>query len=345
MIYCRNCGTQLEDTSKFCQKCGYPTKNENIEYTQRQQEFVGKIYKCPSCGEILKSFQINCPSCGCELRDAKISSAVKEFALKLETIESKREYEKSRGLFAKIENLQRVSKTDEQKISLIKSFSVPNTKEDMFEFMILATSNINMRVYDSTNANISQSQKELNEAWFTKVQQIYEKVRRSYSTDDIFPEIQEIYDRCNNEIKKVKRKSIFKWVLMIGWIPLVWIVIIGSSVISEPKKEMKEIERLENIVFEVQKALENEEYKYALRIADSIDYQRYDIEMERKWDIERKYWIDKVVEEASKKGIELEYILNEDIDKANEKSVDSSSDGGFIEGFKDSLKSSSDKVQ
>ena len=131
MSYCRNCGTQLIDGAKFCQKCGCSVTSENTGYTQRKQEFAGKLYKCPHCGEVLKSFELNCPACGYELRGARASSVVKEFALKLEVIESRREYEKPRGLFAAAEAQQRVSKTDEQKISLIKSFSVPNTKEDI----------------------------------------------------------------------------------------------------------------------------------------------------------------------------------------------------------------------
>ena len=59
------------------------------------------------------------------------------------------------------ERLQSVSKTDEQKISLIKSFAVPNSKEDLLEFMILATSSMNMSVYDSANTSISKSEKEV----------------------------------------------------------------------------------------------------------------------------------------------------------------------------------------
>lgn len=77
---------------------------------------------------------------------------------------------------------------------------------------------------------------------------------------------------------------------MVGWIPLFWIILIVFLSISEPKDEAKELQRLENIVAEVQVALDNEEYKHALRIADSIDYQRYDVEMERKWDIQREYY-------------------------------------------------------
>lgn len=346
MAYCRNCGVQLIDGAKFCQKCGYPVSDENTENAQRKQEFTGKLYKCPNCGEVLKSFELNCPACGYELRGAKATSAVKEFALKLEAIESRREYEKPRGLFAASAAQQRVSKTDEQKISLIKSFSVPNTKEDMLEFMILATSSMNMRTYDSANTDISKSEKEVNAAWFSKVQQVYEKAKRSYSADSVFTEIQALYDSCNLEIKKSKKKGIIKQVLMFGWIPVGWIIIIVFLAITEPKEEAKELERLDNIVLDVQQALDNGEYSHALRIADSIDYQRYDVEMERKWDIEREYWVEQVLEKATANGMDLEYTPTPDIDRANDEPSDSENGtGGFVEGFKDGLRPGLDAAQ
>jgi len=180
MSYCKKCGVKLEEGAKICHKCGSPANESDTTSSQRREEYVGKIYKCPSCGEILKSFEINCPACGYELRDAKPSNAVKEFALKLEAIESKREYEKPYRIFSAAQAMQRVSKTDEQKISLIKSFIVPNSKEDMLEFMILATSSMNMQAYDSANTSMSKSEKEINSAWFSKVQQVYEKAKRSY---------------------------------------------------------------------------------------------------------------------------------------------------------------------
>lgn len=356
--FCPYCGTRLDVGARFCKNCGElvdgtPERSQSKQEiptcgnpTDRKTIYEGYIHKCPSCGEVLESFELNCPVCGYELRGVRASNAVKEFTLKLEAIESRREYEKPRGLFAAADAQQRVSKTDEQKISLIKSFSVPNTKEDMLEFMILATSSMNMRTYDSANTDISKSEKEVNAAWFSKVQQVYEKAKRSYSSDSVFTEIQALYDSCNLEIKKSKKKGVIKWVLMFGWIPVVWIVIIVSLTITEPKEEAKELERLDNIVLDVQQALDNGEYSHALRIADSIDYQRFDVEMERKWDIERDYWVEKVLEEATANGIDLEYTPTPDIDNANDEPSDSEDvTGGFVEGFKDGLKSGLDATR
>ena len=312
MLFCSNCGKEIESIAKFCSDCGspnYATPANNEE--QRRVVYDGKIRKCPNCGEILKAFEINCLSCGYEIRDVLVSSAVKEFEMKLESIESRREYEKPRGLFAAGEALQRVSKTDEQKISLIKSFSVPNSKEDMLEFMILATSSMNMSAY-GFGSGTSISEKQINGAWFSKVQQVYEKAKRSYSTDNTFTEINDLYDSCIKKIRKAKKKSVINLILLASCLPLMFFMTFMIVNTSVPREETKALERLEKIVVEVQVALDNEEYKHALRIADSINYQGYSVEIQRKWDIQREYWIDKVLEEASKKGLNLEYTPTPD---------------------------------
>lgn len=373
-IYCTNCGEKLSAGSKFCNNCGIPTTNAVPPQTsptnkqhapvtppvpptpptpsteqastqssfKRKTVYEGEVHKCPNCGEVLKAFEVTCPACGIELRGTKASSSVKEFALKLEAIEARREYEKPRGLFAAMDAQQRISKTDEQKISLIKSFSVPNSKEDLLEFMILATSSMNMHTYDSTNTNISKSEKAVNAAWLSKVHQIYKKAKFISVTDSTFIEINSLYNNCINEIRKTKRNGIIKWALLFGFAPLLLILVIVPLIVFGPDMEAKEIERLENIVVDVQSALDNGEFKHALRIADTIDYQRYDVEMERKWDIQRAYWVEKVLEEAEKNGITLDYTPTQDIDKANDKSIDKNSSSGFIEGVQKGLQQGSD---
>lgn len=350
--YCPFCGTKLDRGARFCKNCGeaifdnqqssQESKRRNAyseNPSERKTVYEGYVHKCPNCGQILNSFELNCPACGYELRSVKASSAVKEFALKLEAIESGREYEKPHGFFNAAEAQQRVSKTDEQKISLIKSFSVPNSKEDMLEFMILAASNMNMNAYDSfASSSLSKGEKEINAAWFAKVQQVYEKAKRSHSADSTFAEIQTLYDKCNEKIKLAKKKGAVKWLLTIGWMPILLIALIIFVGVFSPKWEAEELERLNNIVLDVQQALDNGEYSHALRIAESIDYQRDDTETERKWDIEREYWVDRVLEEAAANGVNLEYVPTPDEDKAIDEPSDSKdTSGGFIEGFKASI--------
>lgn len=342
MSFCVNCGIEIVEGAKFCQKCGHPT-NTNVSKFQRDQEYSGKIYKCPKCGEILKSFVMNCPACGHELRGVKASNAVKEFALKLEAIESKREYEKPKGIFATAEAQQRISKTDEQKISLIKSFSIPNSKEDMLEFMILATTNMNMKSYDSANTHISKGEKEINAAWYSKVQQVYEKAKRSYSSDDMFVEIKSLYNDCNEEIKKSKKKGIIKWILMFGWIPLVYFALIPALVIQNNNDNMKAEERLENTVIEIESSIDAENYRQALMYAELLVYDGHDDERERYWSVRQKYYVDEILEKAGEKGIKLNYVP---IENSDEIVSETGSIGmGFSKGFYDALADSKEEIQ
>lgn len=342
MPFCINCGEEITEVAKFCHMCGAKViLKKGDAKSKRIVRYEGEKIKCPSCGENIKSFMVSCPSCGHEFRNKKATNSVREFEAKIEKIEAKREYEKPRGIFGIYDSSLRISKADEQKISLIRSFSVPNTKEDIMEFMILATSNINYRLYDSIY-NISKGERAINDAWLSKIRQVYDKAKLSYRGDSDFILIQNIYDNCMIDIGRSKKRGIIKWMMLVGWVPLLWIGIIASLVITGPKEDAKELGRLENVVVDVQEALDNGEYKHALRVADSIDYQRYNHEMKRKWEIERDYWIDKVIEEANKNGV----ILERPKEKTDEEDVEKkTSSVGFIEGLKDGMQPGIGAVQ
>lgn len=223
MPFCIYCGHQLADDAKFCSECGKPTNISN-QNTQRKTVYDGEIHKCPNCGEILNSFASNCTSCGYELRDAKNSNAVREFALKLEQIEKSRNINSNgfSGLKNKINQLSSVNPIDEQKISLIRSFAIPNTKEDIYEFMILASSNIDVKLYgvayDSSQFQgmMATSQKAVSDAWLAKFEQAYQKAQILLIGSQELLVINELYKR---KIKDIKRKKI--------QFPLMWIGVIS----------------------------------------------------------------------------------------------------------------------
>ena len=297
--FCSNCGKQLEMNAKFCNECGAKIETDD----KRKMVFEGQIHQCPNCGEPLKAFELSCPACGLELREKEASSAIKEFVLKLETIESLK---------------QRTRKTNDQKINLIKSFSVPNSKEDMLEFMILATSNIDLSAYDLLPKDISKNQVEINAAWLSKAKQVYEKAKLSYSADNTLVEIKNLYDDCAEKIKKAKQKRTVKNLILWTIAAICFIIFLVVLGMAGKDSESKALKQLENLETEVQDALDKGEYKHALLIADSIDYQGYNVDLEKKYDIQREYWVDKVLTEAEKNGLNLEYTPTEDIDKAND---------------------------
>lgn len=222
MAFCMNCGQHLPEGAKFCSNCGTATGEVKGESSQRKTVYDGELHKCPNCGEIINAFVTICPACNYEIRGAKASSIVKEFADKLEQIERTREAQKSHSFIGKLYGSDgQLNKTDEQKISLIRSFSIPNTKEDIFEFMILAASNIDLKLYGLGDKGvITASQKAVSDAWLAKFEQAYEKASFAFVTSHDFLGIKDIHDK---KIKQLKRKKLEIPLLIFGILGLAFL--------------------------------------------------------------------------------------------------------------------------
>lgn len=220
--FCSYCGTKLDLGARFCKGCGKQVGLPNSTSTTREQEplnerktvYEGTLHKCPNCGELLDSFQSHCPSCYYEIRDARSSNSVRELALKLERIEAQKmphiEEKKSvmKMLVGKdfneddeVEEAQ--ERFDEQKrqekASLIINFAVPNTKEDILEFMILASSNIDVK---------KGIDDEVSKAWLSKLDQVYERAKLLMGNTPAFSQIKYIYDKKKAELKNRKFKGL-----------------------------------------------------------------------------------------------------------------------------------------
>ena len=193
MLFCSNCGAKLIDGSKFCNFCGTPVNtvqtgntSESANQTppqppqgntERQQEYAGKLIKCPNCGEVLASFITNCPSCGYELRGNTATDSVMELYRELNR-----------------------TTTPEQKDFMIRNFPIPNSKEDIIEFMILASTNF-----------IGEDDRNIYEAWLAKFEQAYQKAEVLFKQDSDFEKIQQIYDNCQNNISTERHRKIGKF--------------------------------------------------------------------------------------------------------------------------------------
>lgn len=178
MPFCTNCGSEVEDNAKFCKNCGaavnQPYKSANSE---RKTIYEGNIYKCPHCGEVLNSFVAVCPSCGYELRGKQATDSVKEFYSDL-----------------------RKAQTTNAKDHLIRNYPIPNAKEDILEFMILASSNI-----------VGEDDRDIYEAWIAKFEQAYQKAELLFSQDKEFVKIQQIYNNCIDNIETENQRKINKF--------------------------------------------------------------------------------------------------------------------------------------
>lgn len=259
--FCSYCGTKLDDGARFCKNCGEAIHNDTQEThrtsdekaysenpTERKTVYEGYIHKCPNCGEVMESFLTVCPACGYEIRDVRSASSVRELATKLENISAQKmpAYEEKKSIMKKIfgkdfreedeaeEALKRFeSQKDMEKASLIINFAVPNSKEDIMEFMILAASNIDVK---------KGIDDDVTKAWISKLNQVYQRAEISMSKHPDFLQIKAIYDRKKKEIKNKKLKGILigiggvaGWFFLLGlsWNPAVTIgIAVGVLVLG-----------------------------------------------------------------------------------------------------------------
>ncbi len=178
MSFCENCGQKMSNDAKFCANCGQSISLESSTKSERKTVYEGEIHKCPSCGEVLKAFETICPACKFELRGAKSSSAVKDLAEKLEQATS-----------------------EKQQIIIIKNFPIPNTKEDIFEFMLLASSNFDVSYY-ATHLH----EEDISDAWLTKIEQCYQKAKLAFGDQPDFEKIENVYIKIKNECAEKESK-------------------------------------------------------------------------------------------------------------------------------------------
>jgi hypothetical protein len=224
MAFCVKCGNQLAENQKFCIKCGTAVSDAAPQQTapvqsskdgeavqpQPRTVTVGQVKKCPACGSPVESFQGRCPSCGHEINVAQIASSLQTFVEKLEN-----QYD------------------DESKLSLIESFPIPNTKEDLLEFMLMASSNIKpvngiasvgygyLRVltFGIWKGPIVNR---YNTAWKIKCKQAYSKAKIVLAGDKNLPQ----FDALMNEISKSEKRTRITIIITI----LVFVVFVIVSI-------------------------------------------------------------------------------------------------------------------
>lgn len=208
MLFCVNCGKQLPDDAKYCFACGKSVVTQaDVESIQRKVEFGGTVYKCPYCGENLPAFTSVCPSCKNELRGTSSSESVNDLLLKIQG-----------------------STSDSEKIQLIRFFPIPNSKEDILEFMILAVSNFDAEYYVS-----HLDEKDISDAWLAKIEQSYQKANISLPQGNELNKINELYKGVNEQVQKIQKKKITPRYRAIGTMQIViasfllWTVVYGGS--------------------------------------------------------------------------------------------------------------------
>ncbi|MAZ37852.1 MAG: hypothetical protein CL842_10420 [Crocinitomicaceae bacterium] len=156
----------------------------------------GEVYKCPSCGEVVDSFSINCISCGHEFRGSENRSKINVLILELKKIE---DYEWNNNPYngnngnPRVDIMVRNGIASKQ-CTLIENFAVPNTKEDILEFLALAMP-IGLKKFSWSEKFTHAAELQLQKSYKAKAQQIIIKARVALKKDTALIEQIENYSK------------------------------------------------------------------------------------------------------------------------------------------------------
>lgn len=151
-----------------------------------QPKKVKEVRKCPACGAIVESFTTRCPECGYEFRNVEANGGIRRLFEMLNEVETTSR-EDATGL---LDGLGRTyadlfaqsfggTKATRRKKAIIQNFPIPNTKEDILEFLALALPLAKKPgVFDQ-----DMEKREMYPTWKAKCEQIIMKARFSMKND------------------------------------------------------------------------------------------------------------------------------------------------------------------
>lgn len=149
----------------------------------------GYIRKCPSCGASVPSFTSKCSDCGLEFRGTEATHSVKQLSEQLINIENE---ERARPLrkYGFWEGGQAMgyflleSAIANRIAAVISSFPIPNTKEDILEFLSQSISKSETKSYfQIQQVDARNNHNKVAYAWKNKCQEIIMKARFSMKDD------------------------------------------------------------------------------------------------------------------------------------------------------------------
>lgn len=274
MAFCEKCGHQLPHDAKFCPNCGNPVSGDKFRnYKTREQEFAGKIIKCPVCGEELPSFTAICPACGHEINSAQVSLIVKEFADRIGradlAIASSSNIPKKGwstwGTWKKVGwvflNLYTfciplviyflvpilgfggsaaLTPEEKRKAAVINNFSCPNERESILEALLFIKSQMTVLASGKIDRNIAKWAK----IWKTKANQLYQMAEMLFQGDKI---ANSAYHDILLSEKKIKRSLTLR--MLIG-VVLISVFVIFAYNKAPMSNSIRETARESTATFE-----------------------------------------------------------------------------------------------
>ncbi len=182
-------------------------ERQDSEENEQAVEKEESPKNCPMCGYPFSGIAAVCPMCGYEIRNAKTAQSISNLTKEINRLNQNRNTFTD-AIATKLSG-RHENPTDEKIASLIQNFVVPNTKEDIIEFMILAAGYMDAR-FLAGKKKVSQTADIVIRAWASKFEQTYQKAKFSFGQDKDFEQIENYYNEKMEEIENERHFSLFR---------------------------------------------------------------------------------------------------------------------------------------
>ena len=272
---------------------------------------LGDVRKCPACGAIAETFATKCQDCGTEFRNIEASQNIIKFFEKLDELECSRKdsvYENSNtnnnigigtiikwiffwyillplklfNFFINKSKSAKWSTTDSRKEELILNFPIPVSREEILEFLNLASSKINTNTYFNAFAEDTKYKDVWNKIWLKKIEQIHSKAAMAMKNDkNSFEDVNRIADSARLTVKSNNKKVLH---IALGFISIIAILIIW--LIITIKAEDSSLNKQKELKSKAETFINSGEYAKAAEVILSLENESFIVELKSKIQLE-----------------------------------------------------------
>lgn len=211
-----------------------PTPPQNLE-----NQKMGNIIKCPSCGAQVIGGSAVCPECGYAFSNVGANSYMEKLQEKL--YEFNRRQEEREDQYTLINNVYKKKGDDDTeahideykvikaKMDIITTFSVPNTRADLLEFLTMLQPKAKSTGPKNGKKLLSKNE-DLSYAYWILFTNCINKARLSFSNDKDFEPYFKKYDEeikeANSTKGFIKRHSTLSWVIVIVLFYIIFLLLL-----------------------------------------------------------------------------------------------------------------------
>lgn len=153
--------------------------------TKRSTKKEGVVNKCPACGASVESFSVKCADCGHEFRGVEGNTSATDLMAQLDSIaveETELDGKKPKHWTSEDGGIGLVRKINARKAEKISMYPVPNTKEDLLEFMAIAFPLATAKLSFGSRLR-NEGTDQIKTAWLSKCSQLIIKARFALKGD------------------------------------------------------------------------------------------------------------------------------------------------------------------